>query len=69
MELPPEYRLPDNEVQRIREEQRQIEERRAVAKEKEQKDREEQRKRSRDGGAFFQSGYFGWIFLSEIWLG
>jgi len=44
--LPPEVRLPDHEIDEIRQEQKEMAQRRAVARAKEEEEREEQRRRS-----------------------
>ncbi len=54
-ELPPECRLPDHEIDELKEEMRMIDERRAIAKEKEAREREEVRRRrdaASQGGGF-----------------
>jgi ferredoxin len=56
-ELPEKFRLTEEEIEAIKDENRAIEERRAIAKEKEEAEREEKRRkarRRRSGPGFFQ---------------
>jgi hypothetical protein len=55
--LPPEWRLPADEIEKIREEQAEIEARRVVAKEKDEEEREAQIRRDRGNSSHVPPGF------------
>ncbi len=57
MVLPPELRLPADEIEKIREEQAEIESRRVVAKEKDEEEREAKIRRDRGNSSHVPPGF------------